>query len=309
MTKSSLTCDSKEVTKSRTLAYLALTVNALVWGSAFPIIKPALEIISPTQYLYFRFLLAGVFAIPIFLYFYIKLHPKVSYLLKVLFIELMGTALPLYILYEGLSRTSALEASLIGSIGPIFIVLGGIYFLHEKQTLKEWRGLSISLLGSTILVTEPILNGHTMAGSSLEGNLYVLGYSLLYTVYVLIAKKFYKTKPPLYFGSLTYLTTALIYGLILHANQLLPNYNQLIHPEVFFPVLYMAIPGGILAFALYLYAASKIEVSEANLFTYLQGVVAIPAAFFILGEYPSLLTLFAITIIAYGVYLAEARQK
>lgn len=298
------------MTTKRKLAYLALTINALVWGSAFPIIKPALDIITPTQYLYFRFLLAGIIAIPIFLYFYIKIRPKISYLIKVLLIELLGTALPLYILYEGLARTSALEASLIGSIGPIFIVLGGIYFLNEKQSGREWRGLSISLLGSIILIGEPLINGHTLSGSSLTGNLYVLGYTLLYTIYVLIAKNFYKSKPPLYFGSLTYLGTALIYGLILSYQQALPPLSLLASSSsLLFPVLYMAIPGGILAFALYLYAASKIEVSEANLFTYLQGVVAIPAAFFILGEYPSLITLFAISLIAYGVYLAEIRTK
>ena len=69
----------------------------------------------------------------------------------------------------------------------------------------------------------------------------------------------------------------------------------------------MAIPGGILAFALYLYAQSKIEVSEANLFTYLNGVVAIPAAYFLLGETPTLPTILAILLIAYGVLRAEIK--
>ena len=69
----------------------------------------------------------------------------------------------------------------------------------------------------------------------------------------------------------------------------------------------MAIPGGIIAFALYLYAQSKIEVSEANLFTYLNGVVSIPAAYFLLGEKPSLFTLIAILIITYGVIRAETK--
>jgi len=298
------------VTKSRRLAYLALSLNALIWGSAFPIIKPALDIISPLEYLYFRFLLAGLLAVPLFLYFYIIIQPKASYLLKVLLIELFGTALPLYILYEGLSRTSALEASLIGSIGPIFIVLGGVLFLRERQTKKEWQGLAISLLGSLVLVSEPLFNGHTLFGSSLFGNLYVLGYSLLYTIYVLIAKKFYKSKPPLYIGSLTYLGTALVYGIILSNSGTLPSLKILYSDAtILFPVLYMAIPGGIIAFALYLYAASKIEVSEANLFTYLQGVVSIPATFFILGEIPSWITLLGITIIAIGVFRAENKSN
>lgn len=296
------------MTKSRRLAYIALTVNAIVWGAAFPIIKPVFDLISPMQYLYFRFLVAGVVALPIFFFYYIKYQPKISYLLKVILIELMGTALPLLILYEGLSRTSALEASLIGSTGPIFIVLGGIWFLHERENKREWQGLALSLLGSLILVIEPMFRSGLDTASSTAGNLYILGYNLLYTLYVLAVKKIYKSKPPLYLGSLTYLGTAIIYALMLNYSHSLPSFSLLLNPTILIPVLYMAIPGGILAFALYLYAQSKIEVSEANLFTYLNGVVAIPAAYFLLGEKPSAITVVAILIIAYGVYRAERKN-
>jgi drug/metabolite transporter (DMT)-like permease len=263
------------------------------------------------QYLYFRFLVDGLIALPIFLYYYYKIRPKLSYLLKVLLIETLGTALPLLILYEGLSRTSALEASLIGAIGPIFVVLGGVIFLRERESRREWQGLAVSLLGSLILVSEPLLLGtHADTVISMSGNLLILGYNILYALYAVIAKKVYKTKPPLYIGSLTYLATALIYGIILSNSHSLPSiYLLATNSSILFPVLYMALPGGILAFALYLYAQSKIEVSEANLFTYLNGVVAIPAAYFLLGEQPSWLTILAILLIAYGVYRAETRTK
>ena len=299
------------MTKSRRLSYLALTANALIWGAAFPLIKPAFALISPLAYLYLRFLVAGIFSLPIFLYFMFKIHPKLSYLIKVLLIELFGTVLPLYLLYEGLARTSALSASLISATGPIFVVLGAILFLHEHETKREWQGLSLSLLGSLIIVAEPLLaHLHIDTPSSTRGNLLILGYNLAWMIYALLAKGVYKTKPPLYLGSLTYLSTALIYGLILLSQHSLPPISLLYTSStILIPVLYMAIPGGILAFALYLYAESKIEVSEANLFTYLNGVVAIPAAYLLLGEKPSLLTIFAIAVIAYGVYKAEVRTK
>jgi len=297
------------VIKSRRLAYLALIATALIWGVAFPFIKPALDIISSTQYLYFRFLAAGIVSMPIFLWYYIKKQPKLSYLIKVIFIELLGT-IPLYLLYEGLARTSSLDASLLGSIGPIFITLGGIYFLHERESNREWQGMGLALLGSVILVVAPIFVGSTDTPSSTTGNILIMGYNVLYTAYALLAKHIYKSNPPIFLGSPTYLATALIYGLILKYSHSLPNIQILLStPSVLFPVLYMAIPGGILAFALHLYAVGKIEVSEANLFTYLHGVVAIPAAYFILGEKPTLITLFAILIIAYGVYRAETHAK
>lgn len=302
--------NTSTVTQQRRNAYLALTINAIIWGAAFPIVKPVFDFISPLEYLYFRFLVAGIVSLPIFLYYYIKKHPNTPYLLKALLLELFGTALPLYILYEGLARTSALEASLIGSTGPIFVVLGGIWFLHERENKREWQGLSLSLFGSLILISAPLFSGVQETYTSTLGNLYTLGYCLLYAIYAIIAKKHYKTKPPLYLGSLTYLASAAIYGLILLSQNSLPSLSLLAsNPSILIPVLYMAIPGGILAFALYLYAASRIEVSEANLFTYLNGVVAIPAAFLLLGETPSWLTIIAILIIAYGVLRGETRTN
>ncbi len=297
------------MSKSRRLAYLALVTTVLIWGVAFPFVKPALDIITSTQYLYFRFLTAGIVALPIFLWYYIKVRPKISYIIKVVLIELLGT-IPLYFLYEGLARTSSLDASILGSIGPIFITLGGIYFLHERQSIREWQGLGLALLGSIILVVAPIFMGTSDTPSSTMGNLLIMGYNIAYTLYALLAKHIYKSKPPLFVGSPAFLLSALIYGLILSSQSSLPSLSLLTsHFSVLIPVLYMAVPGGILAFALHLYAVGKIEVSEANLFTYLNGVVAIPAAYLLLGEKPTWMTIVAILIIAYGVYRAEMYPK
>ncbi len=300
------------MTKSRKLAYAALIYNAIIWGGAFPVVKPVFDLLSPMQYLYLRYLLAGLLSLPIFFHYYYKKHPNISYMIKSWLLELAGLAFPILILYEGLKHTSALEASLIGATGPIFVVIGGVLFLRERETKREWQGLALSLLGSCILILEPLWAGHALVGSSLYGNLLILFYNLVWAVYAIVAKRFYKTRPPLTIGALTYLGTAMIYGLILTSqDQLLPIFENLRiwDSRILFPVLYMAIPGGIIANIFYLYAQSKIEVSEANLFTYLNGVVAIPAAFLLLGEKPTWLTLLAISVIGYGVLRAELRKK
>ena len=298
------------MSKNRRGAYLALLYNALVWGAAFPIIKPALSIISPTQYLYLRFLVAGILSLPMFIWWYHKVRPTMKKLSLYLVMELVGSVLPLLILYEGLERTAALDASLIGATGPIFVVLGGVIFLHERQEKREWQGLALSMLGSLILVAEPLILGtHTDTPSSSYGNILILLYNVVWAVYAVLAKKIYKTHPPLYFGAITYLATALVYGVMLSFSQSLPSiYLLTSNISVALPVLYMATLGSIVANICYLYAASRIEVSEANLFTYLNGVVAIPAVYFLLGERPSWLTLIAVLIIAYGVIRAEIHK-
>lgn len=296
------------MSKSRRLAYLALLYNAIVWGAAFPIVKPVFAYLTPLQFLFFRYLSSGILSMPILISFYIKKHPNISNIIKPVLLELSGLALPIYLLYEGMSRTSALEASLIGSTGPLFVILGGIIFLNERESKKEWQGLALSFLGSFILILEPLWNGHGFIGSSLVGNLLILSHNILFAIYAITAKKMYKKKPPLSLGSLYYLGTAGVYALILSGNQQFPSFTLLLNQGVILPILYMSILGGIIANIFYLFAASRIEVSEANLFTYLNGIFAIPSAFFLLGEKPSLTTAFAILIIAYGVYRAEKKD-
>lgn len=297
------------MSKSRRLAYLALLYNAIIWGAAFPIVKPVFDYLTPMQMLYFRYLIAGLLSLPIFISFYIKKHPKISEIIKPVLIELAGLAFPILILYEGLSKTSALEASLIGSTGPLFVIVGGIIFLKESESKREWQGLVLSLIGSFLLILEPIWNGHGFVGSSLTGNLLILLYNAVWAVYAIFAKQYYKKKPPLSLGTFSYLFTATIYAVILKSQNLLPSYELLTINHVLFPILYMSVLGGIIANIFYLYAASRIEVSEANLFTYLNGIFAIPSAYFLLGEKPSLTALLAILIIAYGVYRAETKKS
>lgn len=297
------------MSKSRRLAYLALLYNAIIWGAAFPIIKPVFDYLTPIQMLFFRYSFAGIFALPIFIAFYIKNRPKVSNIIKPVLLELAGLAFPILILYEGLKNTSALEASLIGATGPLFVIIGGMLFLNEKETKREWQGLGLSLLGSLLLILEPLWNGHSFEGSGLYGNFLILFYNIIWAIYAIFAKKFYKTKPPLQLTSLSYLATALIYALILYYQGELPSYSILYSQHsILLPILYLAIPGGVIANIFYLYAASKIEVSEANLFTYLNGVVAIPASYLLLGELASPTSIFAILLISYGVYRAESKK-
>lgn len=299
------------MSKSRRLAYLLLLYNSIVWGIAFPIVKPVFDYLSPLQFLTFRYLLAGIFTIPIFISFYNKRHPKISKIIKPILIELLGLVIPLYLLYEGMSRTSALEASLIGSTGPLFVILGGIMFLREQESQREWQGLALAFLGSAILILEPIWNGHGFVGSSLIGNLLILAHNIIWAVYALIAKKVYKKTPPLAYGTFTYLGTALIYTTIMYTQNALPIFKtvQIWDWRILAPILYMAVPAGFIPNLFYLYAASRIEVSDANLFTYLNGVWAIPASFLLLHEVPSYSTLVAITLIAYGVYRAEIKNQ
>lgn len=279
---------------SRAKAYLALTIMAVIWGAALPIVKPSLNFVSPIQFLYLRYLIAAPLLLPVLIYYLFKLKPSLKVLLKICVLEFLGTAVNLPILYYGLKLTSSIEASLIGAAGPVFTVLGGIIFLHEKESKREWRGLALSFFGTLILVFEPF-------HFSLTGNLLVLLYNLIYVAYVLLAKVHYRKLPKILVSSLSYPVALLSFWLLLTITGLSTSPGLLAIPQVALASGYMAIFGSIIAWTLFLYGQSLIEASEASLFTYFQGVVAIPVAWLFLQEAPTWPMGLAIILIAYGI--------
>lgn len=299
------------MTKQRRLAYLALVTTAVIWGSTIAVAKGTFTTLSPAEFLYFRYLLASLISFPYLLYLLYHLHPKLSLLIKISLLEILGTAFPLLLLYEGVRRTSAIESSLISATSPIFTVLGGIIFLKERETKREWQGLALSFLGTLLLVIEPIMLGNGSLTYSLSGNLMVLAYNLLWTGYCLIAKRLYRRVSKLLVSVLAFPLYTLVYlAYLLFSGHSLPPISTLTtSPYLFSSLLYMTVFSSFIAGTLYIWGQDKIEASEASVFTYLQGVVAIPVAFALLGETPSSISLVAIVIIALGVYLAESRSR
>ena len=299
------------MSKKRRLAYIALIANALIWGAALPIVKPALDTLSPLQFLFARFALAAPLSLP-FLFFVSRASFTLikRHFVKILALEFVGTPILLAILYSGLAKTSAIEASLIGATSPIFTILGGVIFLKEKETKRELRGLGIALAGTMLLALEPVISSSsTLTLSHFSGNMLIVLQNVLWAAYLIIAKRLYKGISKLALSALSYWIGLVSFASYLFFTSSLPPLSLFASPAIIFPVLYMALPGGIIALALYLYGQDKIEASEASLFTYIHGAVALPAAYFLLRELPSPIEVIAALVIVLGVLLAEHKYR
>ena len=108
---------------------MALLLNAVIWGASLPIVKPALEFVSPFQYLFYRYLIAAPLATPLLVILLKKHKSTLKKLFGIISLELLGVTGALSFLYQGLNRTSSLEATLLANAAPVFIIIGGILFL------------------------------------------------------------------------------------------------------------------------------------------------------------------------------------
>lgn len=307
----------KPAKNSRIESYLWMLLNVVVWGASFIAVKPALSYVSPTRFLFYRYVFAVIISLPIFYYYrhYFKKIKKI--IIPLIGIELLGTTLALLLLYAGLQRTTAIEANLIGTTLPLFITLGGILFLKEKEEKNEVFGLSISFLGTILLVAVPIIINHSeLKFTSFIGNILIIGSCFASMFYYLFAKKIYAKKPmflistlSFYVGLVTFFPLAILetkLSLTEFVNQIFLDFS---HSAVWIASLYMAFFGSIIGLTAYYKGQDGIEASEASLFNYLQPLVAIPLAVLILNEQIHSLQLIALFIIFIGVYIAEKRKK
>lgn len=292
--------------KSRKLAYLALILSAFIWGIAPPIIKYTLRFISPATFLFYRFLLASlVIAIPTYLRIK-KIKPEKKDWPIYLLLGFLCTPLNLSLLFFGLNKTSAVDASLISITSPVFVALGGVFFLKECITRKELFGLTIAISGTVLTIFQPLLESNSTFSGNLKGNFIVFLGTLVWVIFILLAKK-YRHLDPFLLSSFSFFV-----GLVCFLPFALPSLTTgylLLTTNVIWSVLFMGIFSSIIAYSAHLYGLSKIEASEAEIFTYLQPLFTVPIAFFFLGEKISPAFLLGAALIGLGVFISGSRKK
>jgi drug/metabolite transporter (DMT)-like permease len=301
----------------RLLAYGWLLVNTLCWGAALPIVKPLFDYTTPFRYLLYRYVFSGILCLPIVIY-YLKKQPKLFKFVGIItLVELIGTTLALSMLYFGLAKTSALEASIIATATPIFIILGGVIFLKEKQERNETFGSLLAFLATLVLSVYPFIYiSHRGAGFSWLGNILILLQNVVTAVYLLLAKKYYHQVPK-FFAAIISFYVGLVSFFFLSLFELGPRASQLIqvvqsdfsHVEVWVGVVFMATFGSIIGLTAYLKGQEYIEASEASIFTYLQPLVYVPLVVFWLNEKISSIEIICLVVILLGVVIAEKRFK
>lgn len=293
----------------RKLAYLLLIINTIVWGLAIPVVKPALSFTAPERFLFYRFLLAALLTLPFLILNWNKWKLNLKTVVKISLLELIGTTLILWLLYYSLKFTSAIDASLLASVSPLFVILTGIFILKEKETKKEWRGLTLALLGTFIITVGPLINQDNHLSGNFLGNALILLQNIIWAGYLVMAKKTYRkvsmlavTTVSFWIGTISFFILSLPSG-----NPLTFLGAEIMQSQVFWAVIYMAIFGSFIGATAYLAGQNLIEISEASLFTYLQPLIAIPASLIFLRETISPLTIMAIILIFIGVITGEKK--
>ncbi|MEK7164272.1 MAG: DMT family transporter [Patescibacteria group bacterium] len=291
---------------ARYRAYIYILIAIILWGIAGPVIKYTLGYFDTITFLTIRFGLTSLILVPFWIWterHKKHLFPDLTYKDWTVLIVygVTATTIELGLLFLGFAHTSAIEATLIFSTAPILIALAGFYFLKEHITKKERVGMFVAFAGTIIVVFGPI-------SGNIVGNLFVMLANLAKIVEVVLMKKLLRHNlSPLFLTMFSFfvgfLSITPIYFLSNH--QLITNNVSL---SGYLGLAYMVLFSGIIAYWLFLKGQKTIEVSEANMFTYLQPLITTPLAFFWLGESLTWNFLIGGAVVALGVGLAMRRS-
>ena len=293
----------------RLQSYIYLTATAAIWGIGAVVIKVTLDHLEPFTFLAYRFILTGLVVIPLFLIELQKHGVQLKQIPEMIKLDFFGVVLHLCLIFIGIDLTSALEASVILSMVPIFTIIGGILFLREKVSKFEIWGVSIAVIGTALIVLEPIFSGESLQFANVTGNLILIGANITSTYFALQSKIDLRNHynpwmitlvgfliAPIFFIPLSILEQPL--------NQL-PAVISSIPITAHLGVIYMSIISGIIAFYIRQLGFRDIDASEAGIFSYLNPVFGAPLAILWLNESINTVFIIGTFLIICGVILAE----
>ncbi|EKE00406.1 MAG: hypothetical protein ACD_22C00030G0010, partial [uncultured bacterium] len=180
----------KKPASVKMLALLAFLVTNLIWAAAGPVIKVTLDFIPSHIFLFLRFLVVGIILLP-FTIIELKKNPVDKRDYFNLFILGVFSQTAIILIFDGLNYTTALDATIIGVMGPLLSIAAGHYFYKEKVNKAVILGTILAVIGTVFVVIEPIFNGSNSQIDTLHrlwGNILAVAYTLTFLIYVIWSK-------------------------------------------------------------------------------------------------------------------------
>ncbi len=293
------------------LPYIALLIAHLIWGANFVVAKVTLQEFPPMSLAFLRFALASLFLAPFFLAQTKKVKIDKKDLPKLIAIGILIITLNIAFFFEGISKTTVIDASILILTIPILSVLLGWWFLKEKIYLINIAGVTLGLAGALIIVGLPQLIIGNRSPQSLIGNTLIILASIAWVVGAVVSKPMLTKYSSLIVTAVAFIVGTLTFFIPAAVEYIQnPSWVSQISTLGILGVIYMTLLSSISAYFLFEWGLSKTSVYLADLFHYIEPFVATFLAVTVLGEKMSSSLLTGGALIAVGAFLGTfARTK
>ena len=259
---------------------------------------------------FLRFSLASLFLAPFFLVQTKKIKINKIDLPKLIAVGVFSITLNISLFFEGIKRTSAIDASVLSLIIPILSVLAGWWFLKEKVYLVNLFGIGLGLLGTLTIIGIPQFITGSFSPQIMIGNILILLAAISWVTGAIISKKVLNK-----YSSLVVTAIGFLVGSV---SMIIPaGFEYIKNPGWVNDITILGLLGltfitllsSISAYFLFEWGLSKTSVIMSDLFQYLETIVAATLAVFILNEQISISFIAGALFIVLGAYLGTLSKE
>jgi drug/metabolite transporter (DMT)-like permease len=283
--------------KEKITGYLILAMAIIFWSSAFVGIRMGLDGYSPGVLAFFRFLVASVAMVPL----YIKHRSATSLSWRdraaIFFLGFFGIGIYHIALNYGELTVSSGMASFIIGLAPIFTVLLAIFFLKEKMRMAVWVGIAISFVGVIMIAVS--------YGGSISfdvGAFYILLSAFISGAYNVWQKLLLKKINAIEMSCL------IIWSGTISLIMFLPELpHTLLHASVTstLAVIYLGIFPGAISYTLWSIALKKLPIAKATGGLYTMPIISTFLGWLLLGEHMAILSFTGGCVALIGALIAQ----
>ncbi|MCA1815937.1 MAG: DMT family transporter [Acidobacteria bacterium] len=233
-----------------------------------------------------------------------RLESRADYA-RVAFYSLLGVVLNQLLYVKGLALSTAINASLLGTLIPVFTLLIGIAMGREDFSARVAVGVVVAALGAIYLVNPSAADfsgGHTL------GNLLLVSNTIFYGGYIALSQDMIRR-----YGALNVITWVFLFACVVTLP--LGAYNLASVPpaavswKITLGVIYIILFPTVGAYYLNAWALGRVAPTVVAVYVYLQPLMAFALAPALLGERLDSRVWVASALIFAGVGVVTIRRR
>jgi drug/metabolite transporter (DMT)-like permease len=296
--------ETKAVTKPKTIPYLEALFAVVVWGASFIATKVALQDISPVTVVWLRFsmgvlILGG--AVAMRRQFALPRKGEWAYFALLGF---LGITFHQWLQSNGLQTSEAGTTAWIVATTPVFMAMLGRVILKERLGWLKTLGIFLAFAGVLLVVSKGDFTSISVGRFGAPGDKLILVSAVNWAVFSVLSRRGLKSYPAglmmFYVMTLGWLFTTILFfagANIAEVSRLTLN--------GWLGVAFLGVFCSGLAYIAWYDALQALSAAQTGVFLYIEPLVAVVVAFFVLGEAVTFVSLLGGAVILLGVWLVN----
>ncbi len=292
------------MTKSNLLPYFESTFAAVVWGASFIATKVALKDVSPITIVWLRFgmgLLVLGAAVALRKEFSLPKKNEWGYFALLGF---LGITFHQWLQSNGLQTSEAGTTAWIVATTPVFMAILGWLILKEGLSLVKIFGIALAFFGVLLVVSDGNLASISIGKFGAPGDILILVSAVNWAVVSVLSRRGLKTT-----SASLFVFYMMLFGWLFASALFVGNGLIVEVPELTFNgwlgITFLGIFCSGLAYIAWYDALQALTTASTGAFLYIEPLIAMVVAFFILNEAITLASLVGGGIILFGVWLVN----